>query len=203
LSALASRARFSPRSDWWDRLVQPVLQEFSQSFGSVFTSRERCLIHDVLNRLPDLPIVFEQRDCSPWNILMDNEGEIKVLDWESSEPNGLPLLDLIYFLTYLSFFVNGIMESREYAQAYPDVFNPQSSIGRINYECLEKYCVEMNLDPSVIAPLRLLTWLIHSRPEYQRAMDDSGGMPSPSGLRLGLFATLIREEIQLYSKVDG
>ena len=200
--ALAGESIPSPRSEWWDRLVQPVLQEFLQSFGAVFTSQELCVVHDVLNQLTDLPIVFEQRDCSPWNILMDDQGDIKVLDWESSEPHGLPTIDLIYFLTYLSFFVEGVMESREYAKVYSNVFDTQSPTGRINNECLEKYCMELNLNPSAVRPLRLLTWLIHSHSEYKRLVEDSGSMPSPSALRIGLFATLIREEIQLYSKVD-
>jgi hypothetical protein len=203
LIELAGGSRPSPSFEWWDRLVGSVIRDFSQSFGHAFSAQELSCINDILNQLGDLPIVFEQRDCSPWNVLINNKSEIKVLDWESSEPSGLPLLDLIYFLTYLSFFMDGTMESKEYVKAYRNAFNPRTLIGKINMECLEKYCAEMNLDVSALKPLRLLTWLIHSGPEYQRLVEDAGGTPTPSALRTGLFATLVREEIRLSYEVDG
>ena len=134
---------------------------------------------------------------------MNEAGEIKVLDWESSEPNGLPALDLIYFLTYLTFFVEGAMESKEHVKAYRMAFNPQTPIGRINQGCLEKYCAAMNLNTSVLKPLRLLTWLIHSRAEHQRLKEDTASAPALSTLQASLFATLIREEIRSYSEING
>jgi aminoglycoside phosphotransferase (APT) family kinase protein len=143
-----------------------------------------------------LPIVFEQRDCSPWNILLNDKGEVRILDWESSEPCGLPVLDLIYFLTYLSFFIEGAMETKKYVKTYRNAFDPQTLIGKFNQDCLDKYCAVMNVDTLVLKPLRLLTWLIHSRSEYQRLLEDQGGRPTLSALRTSLFATLVREEIR-------
>lgn len=203
LIALASDAIPSARIEWWDRLVGSAIKGFSQRFGLVFDTHELNCIQQALNKLDNLPIVFEQRDCSPWNVFMNEEGEIRVLDWESSEPSGLPAPDLIYFLTYLSFFVEGAMESKEYLKAYQKAFDSQTAIGMVNRDCLEKYCAAINLNTSVLKPLRLLTWLIHSRAEYQRLVEDSTGNPTRSALEASLFSTLVREEIRNYAELNG
>ena len=62
LIALACDPQPSPRFNWWDRLVGPVKRDFSKSFRLVFSTQELTCIEDVLNRLNDLPIVFEQTD---------------------------------------------------------------------------------------------------------------------------------------------
>ncbi len=188
----------SPRAEWWDRLVGSVIEEFEKEFGSVFDAQEISGLHQVLDGLEDLPLVFEQRDCSPWNILIDEQGEIKVLDWESAEPQGLPGLDLIYFLTYLTFFIEGAMETGGYLAAYSKVFDPDFLPGKINHECQARYCAQSNINPATFKALRLLTWLVHSRHEYRRIKEDAAGNPAPDALRAGLFSQLIREEIRLH-----
>jgi hypothetical protein len=199
LLGLATEPVSSPRSEWWDRLVGSAIKDFDQSFGSVFNSEELSCIRSMLNDLNAMPLVFEQRDCSPWNILINDQGDITVLDWESAEPKGLPALDLIYFLTHLSFFLQGAMGSGNYMEAYRNAYNPESFTGKINKECQEKYCAQTKIDLATLQPLRLLTWLIHSRHEYRRLAEDAGCEPSLDALRAGLFSRLAREEIRLYN----
>jgi hypothetical protein len=43
-----------------------------------------------------IPFHFVHGDFTPWNILMGNKG-LMVLDWEKSDPVGLPFTDLIHF----------------------------------------------------------------------------------------------------------
>jgi hypothetical protein len=117
----------------------------------------------ILATLGDLPLVCEQRDCSPWNVLLDSAGELVILDWESAEPRGLPLLDLVYFLTYLMFFLDGAMESQRFTESYRAMLDPTTFTGRIVAECQLRYLTCVGLDSSVLRPLRLLTWLIHLR----------------------------------------
>jgi hypothetical protein len=130
---------------------------------------------------------------------VNDEGDIKVLDWESAEPNGLPGLDLIYFLTYLSFFVEGAMETGHYLKVYRNASDPESFTGKINKECQEKYCNQTDTKPADLRGLRLVTWLIHSRHEYRRLEEDAGGKPTISALRGGFFSQLIQEEIRSYN----
>jgi hypothetical protein len=195
---LAEGSVASPRSEWWHRLVGSAISDFDQTFGHAYTPKELSCIRTALNSLNDLPLVFEQRDCSPWNVLIDRQGDITVVDWESAEPNGLPALDLIYFLTHLSFFLEGAMESGKYMDAYRIANNPETFTGKRNKECQRLYCEKTNIDVATFQSLRLLTWLVHSRHEYRRLREDAGGEPSWNALRAGLFSQLVQEEIRLY-----
>lgn len=195
LIQLAGRGRHQARQAWWDRLVEPTLAEFSAMFGPVAPSGLLAATRARLATLDSLPLVCEQRDFSPWNVLVDSEGELVVLDWESAEPQGLPLLDLIYFLTYLAFFLDGAMASGRTRQAYRASLDPSSFTGQVRAECLARYCHQLGLDPATARPLALLTWLLHARSEYQRLVADAGGAPDQASLRHSLFVALWEEEL--------
>lgn len=163
LAALAEPATACPRAAWWDRLIETTVNEFEQNFGEAIDPARVQATRTILATLGDLPLVCEQRDCSPWNVLIAGDGELVILDWESAEPRGLPLLDLIYFLTYLIFFLDGAMESQRFTESYRAALDPATFTGRIVAECQQRYLARVGLDPSVLRPLRLLTWLIHLR----------------------------------------
>jgi hypothetical protein len=195
LAAFAGTPTPCPRSDWWDRLVEPVIHEFEETFGPVLDPEKLRKTRDLLSSLGDLPLVCEQRDCSPWNVLVDDDGELVILDWESAEPRGLPLLDLIYFLTYTVFFLDGSMESHHYRESYRAALDPSTSTGNLVTMCQELYMRSLGLDPSVMRPLRVFTWLVHSRSEYARLVNDGAGQPDPITLQNSLFVSLWEEDL--------
>jgi hypothetical protein len=169
LAALAEPTTACSRSEWWERLIETTVSEFEQNFDGVIDPARVQATRAILATLDDLPLVCEQRDCSPWNVLIANDGELVILDWESAEPRGLPLLDLVYFLTYLIFFLDGAMESQRFTESYRAALDPATFTGRIVAECQQRYLARVGLDPRVLRPLRLLTWLIHLR-EHRRAL---------------------------------
>jgi hypothetical protein len=195
LAVLAKQATPRPCSDWWARLIEATLNEFEQNFGRVIDPAQVQATRAILSTLGDLPLVCEQRDCSPWNILIADDGGLVILDWESAEPRGLPLLDLVYFLTYLIFFLDGAMESKRFTESYRTMLDPATFTGRIAADCQQLYLDCVGLDPIVLRPLRLLTWLIHSRSEYQRFTAERAGQPDPADLRRSLFVSLWEEEL--------
>jgi Phosphotransferase enzyme family len=196
LADLAGHPPSSARSTWWDRLVEPVLADFESSFGATLDPALLRETRDRLKHLPDLPLVCEQRDFSPWNVLLTNGGDLAVLDWESAELQGLPALDLIYFLTFLTFFLDGAMHSGRFQQSYRLALDPTSLTGSVQQECFERYFRRLVIGLGALHPLRLLTWLLHSRSEYQRFMADHAGRPDSQVLRSGLFVTLWEEELR-------
>jgi hypothetical protein len=157
---------------------------------------------DRLATLGALPLVCEQRDFGPWNVLVTADRELAVLDWESSEPEGLPALDLIYFLSYLGFLVDGLfrrsgaLPSGRFRESYRTALDPSTFIGGIRSECLARYASHVGLDSDALRPLGLLVWLIHSRSKYKHFAADVAGKPERETLRHSLFVSLWQEELR-------
>jgi hypothetical protein len=136
-----------------------------------------------------LPVVFEQRDFSPWNVHLARDGGLVVYDWESAEPAGFPALDLIYLLTYCGFFLDHAREKGRIRQSYVATFE-----GTVAGECLAHYCQALSIDSGRLPALRVLTWLVHARSTLRR---------SPTGSAAALFLDLLREELSGGGAVRG
>jgi aminoglycoside phosphotransferase (APT) family kinase protein len=53
-----------------------------------------------------LPRVLHHRDYGPWNVLVDADGRVSVIDWEVAA-DGPPLVDLVYFVVHWCWIVSG------------------------------------------------------------------------------------------------
>lgn len=195
LIELAGRPALSSKASWWQRLIESPLAEFEDHYSVLLEREQIDRTRASLRLLGDLALVCEQRDFSPWNVLIDADGKWIVLDWESAEADGLPAHDLIYFLAYLAFFRDGAMESGQYRESYRRLLDPQTSTGAVFAECLARYAAQVGIDPVALKPLRLLTWMLHTRSEYQRMAAESGGQPTAGALRQSLFISLWEEEL--------
>ena len=156
---------------WRERLVAAPLEAFRRRFGSVADPADLRTTEQQLALLPELPPAFEHRDFAPWNLASGGGGLI-AYDWESSEPRGLPVTDLVYFLVFAAFFLDGALESGRLEQSYDRVFDLRSALGLPAAEALELYLRRTGLQPEVVQPLRLLTWIIHAPAEYERLYAD-------------------------------
>jgi hypothetical protein len=183
LADLASEP--SPRHSmaWRENVAEAALEALSPAEQS----RARAL----LDRVGPLAEVCEQRDCSPWNVLVQGNGAIAMLDWESAEPDGAPGLDLIYFLTYAAFFVDGAIDSGRERESYRRMLTPGSPTGRVYSECATLYAQRVDLEPSAVDPLRMLCWLVHARSAQLRQEAETMGPPDGGAL----FRQLARDEI--------
>jgi hypothetical protein len=176
--------------------VARVLQDFESHFGPVLDSGMLREAEQRLAGLPALRPVCEQRDFSPWNILLTPQGTLSVLDWESSELRGLPALDLVYFLTYLAFYFDRSLRDGRHRESFRRTLDPATLTGSVAKECLAWYAERLCVPGEALRPLRLLAWLLHSRSEYRHLVEDSGGLPDPQRLRRSLFLDLLREELR-------
>lgn len=142
-ATLAGASTPQPRASWWERLVEKPLRLFEQEYRAVVTPATLARARELLAQLPDLPLVVEHRDLSPWNVVVDDDGSLGVLDWESSVEDGLPLLDVLYFVAYAGLEDGGAA-------------------------CLDLYRSLLGLPAEVVAPLRLLCWIVHAHSEHGR-----------------------------------
>jgi hypothetical protein len=193
--ALASQSMPAPQHTWWDLLITPIFDHFRTAFGAVVHARQLEQAHDLLAALDELPLVCEQRDFGPWNVLLTISGEIGVLDWESAELRGLPALDLIYFLSYLAFFYVGAIQSGHTRESYRAALAGAGLTGQVFHACLDRYAAALGIASAALPALRALTWMLHARSEHRRMSDDAGGTPSLDALRRSLFLGLWEEEL--------
>lgn len=196
LVALSGEESPSPRSDWWARLVAAPLGDFERHFEPVVETGSIAAARELLDGLPDLPLVCEHRDCSPWNVQLTAGGEPALLDWESAEPRGLPGLDLIYFLANAAFVLEGALESGRTREAYRRLLDPESLTGAVFARCVSRYCDALDLDFATLAPLRALCWIVHARSDLRHLEMDADSPPDRSALRKSLYLGLLEEDLR-------
>ncbi len=192
---LASGPERRAPAGWWDQRVAQLLDALSGATGYLPDSNLLRRTREVLKGLDGLPFVCEHRDFSPWNVLVTPQGDLAVLDWESAEMNGLPGMDLIYFLTYLALFHDGAMESGDYLDSYRASLSPSTFTGAVRAECLARYSTALALDPAALRPLGLLVWLTHAAAEYARLSAGTDGRPAREGMTGSPFVAMWQEEV--------
>jgi hypothetical protein len=181
---------------WHRRLVAEPLLAFEREFGDLAGAATVARARELLGELGPLPAACEHRDCSPWNFIVTAEGGLGLLDWESAEPEGLPALDLVYFLANAAFVIDGALESGKTRTTYRRLLDPAGSYGATFAACTAAYCERAGVPPAALPGLRLLCWLVHCRSDYRHLEMAAAGPPSPEALRGSMFFGLVEEELE-------
>jgi len=189
-AALAGRSTPMPPDTWRARLIQPAIAQFEENFGAVIDPGLLREAVALLGSLPALPLVCEQRDFSPWNLLRAPRGGLGVLDWESSEAQGLPALDLIYYLTFLSSYLDGSIYTGDLVEARRKCLDRTTPMGQLAHECLERYFERLGVSGAPLQALGVLAWMIHARSDYHHFGLDLGTAPTAAQLRTSRFFRL-------------
>lgn len=186
-----------PASQWFERLVAPVAAGFRQRFGRVVNDEVVKRELQTLRSLPDLPLVVEHRDCSPWNVVRTPSGRLAMFDWESAEPQGLPVLDLAYFLVNAVFLAEGVLGSGDEMAAYETTLDG-SRVSAAVAAATEEYCSVSGIPLAAWRPLRTFCWMLHACVEHDRgtAQVRMGDLPGTEPPRPPLFLSLWLTDIE-------
>jgi hypothetical protein len=163
-------------AEWHERLVDDPGERFLTRLHS--TAAERGLVDrtsDIAAPLRDseIPLVFEHGDFSPPNILADHDGTIGIVDWELAHPDGLPALDLFFFLAAAAFARDGASTDETYLASFRRAFfGPSAWAPRY----ISRYAQRLGLSPQLLAPLFVLCWSRYVTTLAGRLHDIEGGI---------------------------
>lgn len=146
---------------WFESLAEFPLQILQNSFP--LSEREEQLIERSRELIEPLreaafSLVFEHGDFSPPNILIDDCNNLGVVDWELAEPLGLPLVDLIFFLSYIAFCRERAKKLDQYVKAFHKAFFEAKSWAQCY---IRRYSEEMELPAELLKPLFTLSRVRH------------------------------------------
>ncbi|MGZ6642069.1 MAG: phosphotransferase family protein [Solirubrobacteraceae bacterium] len=147
LARLATATAAAPGDDgWYERLVGLPLEALAaraDAAGEVRAMVGRTLRCAEVLRAADLPLVLVHGDLAHPNVLRRSDGSLGVLDWERSDPAGLPGEDLAFFCAYAAAAGGG-------ANAVRAAFaGPRPWAAR----ALERYATGLGIDSSLLVPL--------------------------------------------------
>jgi hypothetical protein len=185
-----------PRDEWWPGLVGGPLARFERNFGDVLPADSLATLRRLLGEIGDLPEACEHRDCSPWNVVLDEHGAPGLLDWESAEPRGLPGLDLAYFLANCAFVLEDALESGRTRESYARLLDLTTPYGEVAASRIAEYCDRLGLAAEDFVRLRLLAWVVHSASDHNHLEMAAAGPPSHEALRDATFLGLIEAELE-------
>ena len=99
--------------------------------------------------------VFEHGDFSPPNILVDRDGNIGIVDWELAEPQGIPLTDVLFFLTSAAFARARAGYGQRRVLAFQNAF-----YGSDPWACkfVRRFCDRFEIDTELVRSLMVLCW---------------------------------------------
>lgn len=100
--------------------------------------------------------VMAHNDFSHPNLLRLGGVQLGIVDWELADADGLPAVDLYFFLTYLAFAIARARTATAYVRAFRQAFWGNESWARM---AIQRYTTALELDAILCKPLFVFCWL--------------------------------------------
>ena len=144
-------------TSWFARLVEAPLHDVAAAVDLEVVPPlvERTLRYLEPLRDSPLPLVFEHGDLSHPNLLLDQKGRLAAVDWERSEPRGLPGHNLCFFLQYVAESLRSTFERAGQLRAFDAAFTGTDAWA---LPWLHRYATSRGIDHDELPRLVLATW---------------------------------------------
>jgi hypothetical protein len=120
----------------------------------------------LVDDLPDIGAVLQHNDVGPWNIVADN-ASFTLVDWESARRHGLPLWDLVYFVTEALAGIDRV-EDRDRLEHAGRLFRGEASGSPVLFEWIRRAVRASAIPPEAVGPIVTLCWLHHGLSHRRR-----------------------------------
>jgi hypothetical protein len=186
-ATLLHRVRWD--EDQIERWLKGSFDRYTQAFGTgpqetdlfaATTERARSLIGE------QIPIVWTHNDYGPWHVYRSG-AELAVIDWEFGgedleERWGLPVCDLVYFVTHWTYLARGLEEQEGRLRAFKDLFlgNAGSDVrSDAARDCLTDYLQRLQIRTGFLGLLVVHTWVGRAIDQWSRQRSLDGVRDSP------------------------
>jgi aminoglycoside phosphotransferase (APT) family kinase protein len=115
-----------------------------------------------------LPTVLQHGDPGIWNLVVDREGRTVFLDWESAEPDGLPLWDLLYCFRSYAAAASRRAGNRDRVDAAAGVLLDDTPLSERLVAAVADYRVACGLPVEAVDALVFGCWVHRSLKEATR-----------------------------------
>jgi hypothetical protein len=120
-----------------------ALSSLIDDFGKAFRPPDStaAAIRATADRLGafELPAVFMHGDLGVWNLLVDPDGRIGILDWENGDPRGMPLWDLFVYSRTLGVFLVDAQGARYSPAVFARQVLNDSALRRSMFKWIREY----------------------------------------------------------------
>lgn len=134
------------------------------------------------------PVVFQHGDPGTWNMLVTSAGRVGVLDWESAEPQGMPLWDVLHFWRAYVVLASRAAGEHDTLRGYARHFLDESAFSPVLIDSIRRYTERVGLAPEAVEPLYYTCWM-------HRALKQATTLPR-SKLPQGYYFRLLRQSIE-------
>ncbi len=179
-SALSRFCGTSGRAPWPSIRARAITQ--AASLG-VTADLDRLLPVELV-----VPRTIEHGDCAPWNVLVSRGRQVVFVDWESGDADGLPYVDLIYFLTTSALMLDGSLSNEALEASYVRIWRGVGAVAETVADVEQEWRGRLGLSEHAARALRLVRWIGHADGERRRRA--TTGDPSP-----GTFERIVELEM--------
>jgi hypothetical protein len=112
--------------------------------------------------------VLQHNDLGCWNVVVDGD-DFTVLDWESARGPGLPLWDLVYFLTDALLRLESGYDRSSVTDRVVRLFRGELASSELLFRWIRVGAEAAGVPPESVGPIVTLGWLHHAASPEQRA----------------------------------
>ncbi len=106
---------------------------------------------------------------------MTPDGSPGFLDWESADPDGMPLWDLFHFLRSFGLTVSRKAGRHDPARSFDEHILGTSALNRLLVDTTGRFCDETGLPTRLVEPLFFLCWAHRAVKEASRLSGEALG----------------------------
>ena len=150
-------------------------------------SRLDALVERVAAWPRPISLVAQHGDPGAWNMVAGADGRVGFLDWESFEPDGLPLWDLFHLLHSAVLELARARIPRRRISVLSEHFFGEGHYSGLVLDATQRYRERIGIPPELVEPLFTFSWIHRALKESaRRRPDDVAG---------GLFASFARRTL--------